>query len=131
MTAPEVLGEVRQAGITLAVDGGQLRITAPKGSLTPALRQALIARKAELLRILTAPPPDELGDPCPDCGSKEKWVWLDGRQLCRSCLIWDESPPADVGERRTGIDAGANPGLPGFDALHLRPYTQNSHNSQI
>jgi hypothetical protein len=56
MTAPEVLGEVRQAGITLAVDGGQLRITAPKGSLTPALRQALIARKAELLRILTAPP---------------------------------------------------------------------------
>jgi Zinc-binding domain of primase-helicase len=34
-----------------------------------------------------APPPDELGEPCPECGAKEKWRWLDGRSLCRACLI--------------------------------------------
>jgi hypothetical protein len=32
-------------------------------------------------------PPDELGEPCPDCGSTEKWVWLDERRLCRPCVI--------------------------------------------
>jgi hypothetical protein len=32
-------------------------------------------------------PPEELGDPCPDCGAKEKWIWLDGRRLCRPCVI--------------------------------------------
>jgi hypothetical protein len=32
-------------------------------------------------------PADELGDPCPDCGSKEKWRWHHGRLLCRACLI--------------------------------------------
>jgi hypothetical protein len=30
---------------------------------------------------------DELGEPCHDCGSQEKWVWLDERRLCRPCLI--------------------------------------------
>jgi hypothetical protein len=37
--------------------------------------------------LLAKYPPDELGEPCPACGSKEKWIWLDGRQLCRPCLI--------------------------------------------
>ena len=41
------------------------------------------------------PPPDLLGDPCPDCGSKEKWVWLDQRRLCRPCLIRGSSPLAE------------------------------------
>jgi hypothetical protein len=38
-------------------------------------------------------PPDELSEPCPDCGSKEKWIWLDGRRLCRPCVIQGGSPP--------------------------------------
>jgi hypothetical protein len=40
-------------------------------------------------------PADELGEPCVVCGSKEKWVWLDGRRLCRPCLIRG----GDAGER--------------------------------
>jgi hypothetical protein len=32
-------------------------------------------------------PPDELGEPCPTCGSKEKWVWLNGSRLCRQGVI--------------------------------------------
>jgi hypothetical protein len=39
------------------------------------------------------PPPDELGEPCLDCGGKEKWRWVDGRLLCRACLIWGDPPP--------------------------------------
>jgi hypothetical protein len=41
----------------------------------------------------TAPPPDELGKPCPACGTKEKWRWLDGRLVCRTCLIQRNPPP--------------------------------------
>jgi hypothetical protein len=37
--------------------------------------------------LLAKYPPDELGEPCPDCGSKGKWVWIDGRRLCRRGVI--------------------------------------------
>jgi hypothetical protein len=37
-------------------------------------------------------PPDALGEPCPACGTKEKWRWLDGRLLCRTCLVQSDSP---------------------------------------
>jgi hypothetical protein len=39
--------------------------------------------------LLAQYPADELGEPCTVCGSPEKWVWLDGRRLCRPCLIRD------------------------------------------
>jgi hypothetical protein len=46
--------------------------------------------------------PDGLGDPCPDCGSKEKWRWHHGRLLCRACLIRGEpSPQAGEGQEIT------------------------------
>jgi hypothetical protein len=51
-----------------------------------------------------APPPDELGEPCADCGTKEKWRWLDGRLLCRACLLRETpamvSPPRHQVRRR-------------------------------
>ena len=53
--------------------------------------------------LLAKYPPDEFGDPCPDCSSKEKWVWLDGRRLCRPCLIRGHGPSvaSDDGEECT------------------------------
>jgi hypothetical protein len=53
--------------------------------------------------LLAKYPPDELGEPCAVCGFKEKWVWLDGRQLCRPCLIWGHGPSVaiDDGEECT------------------------------
>ncbi len=45
-------------------------------------------------------PPDELGEPCPDCGSQEKWVWLDERRLCRPCLIRGEPPSSGKQHKR-------------------------------
>lgn len=56
-TAPELLellAQLRAAGIRLWADAGTLRYSAPPGSLTPALRTALTARKSELLAFLGA-----------------------------------------------------------------------------
>jgi hypothetical protein len=54
----------------------------PAGALIPALRNALVEDKTSILRLLTAPAPDALvDDPCPICGSRERWQWLDGRLL--------------------------------------------------
>ena len=40
-----------------------------------------------------APPADVLSaEPCPVCGSRERWQWLDERVLCRVCLILDLAP---------------------------------------
>jgi hypothetical protein len=38
-------------------------------------------------------PPDEVGgDPCPNCGAAERWIWLDGRRRCRPGLITGRAP---------------------------------------
>lgn len=48
-----LLTELRQLGADVAVVNGRLRIEAPRGAVTPGLRQALTDHKAELLAILT------------------------------------------------------------------------------
>jgi len=54
MTVIELLALLNQQGITLSVDGGDLRISAPKGSLTDELRGLLVKHKAELIQVLAA-----------------------------------------------------------------------------
>jgi hypothetical protein len=63
-------------------------------------------------------PPDELGEPCPDCGGIEKWRWLDGRLLCRTCLIRGDPSPAEARATPTNctpaavvVEDGATPEL--------------------
>lgn len=41
--------------------------------------------------VASPPPPDLIGEPCPLCGSVEKWRWLEGWLLCRACLIHGEA----------------------------------------
>jgi len=44
-------------------------------------------------QLLRAPPADFMNDqPCPSCGSYERWRWLDDRELCRVCLVLDWAP---------------------------------------
>jgi hypothetical protein len=44
-------------------------------------------------QVLSAPPADFMTDqPCPTCGSYERWHWLDARKLCRVCLVLDWAP---------------------------------------
>ena len=66
MTAYNLLSELRQAGVVVKVSGtDRLVVDAPKGALTPDLRNALAAHKKELLAILTVTekPAPELGVP--------------------------------------------------------------------
>lgn len=53
MTADRLLTTCRQAGITLAAAGDNLDVDAPKGSITPEIRAALLAQKWELLAVLS------------------------------------------------------------------------------
>ncbi|MBT8421930.1 MAG: amino acid adenylation domain-containing protein, partial [Gammaproteobacteria bacterium] len=58
MTAIELLALLNEQGITLSVDGTDLRISAPKGGLTPELRDQLVRHKSELISLLAAPAGD-------------------------------------------------------------------------
>lgn len=51
--ALEVLAALRQRGVELIPDGTDIRCRGPKGAMTPELRQALSAHKAELLALLS------------------------------------------------------------------------------
>lgn len=52
MTVDSLLGELRAAGIRVALDGETLRVNAPNGALTPAYREQLKARKSEIVAFL-------------------------------------------------------------------------------
>jgi len=52
LSAFEVLSKLRALNVTLRVEGGQLRASAPKGVLTPELQREIAEWKAELLAIL-------------------------------------------------------------------------------
>src|SRR5712692_6456525 len=49
MTALQLLTVARQSGIVLEANGDRLCVDAPAGTLTPGLREALVAHKPALL----------------------------------------------------------------------------------
>ncbi|GAB6040072.1 non-ribosomal peptide synthetase [Endothiovibrio diazotrophicus] len=51
----ELLQALRDAGVRLSLDGGELRYKAPRGALTPLLRERLKAHKEEVVRLLARP----------------------------------------------------------------------------
>ena len=53
MTNRELLTTCHDAGIVLAASGDRLHVEAPAGALTAELRLALVARKADLLPVLS------------------------------------------------------------------------------
>jgi pyochelin synthetase len=63
MTATELLADLAQQGVQLWVEGDRLRYRAPKGALTPSLRDGLLAHKSELLALLPPPQPETAPDP--------------------------------------------------------------------
>ena len=54
MTTLDFLAKLRLLGVKIELDGDQLRLSAPKGVLTPDLRAELTIRKAEILAFLRA-----------------------------------------------------------------------------
>jgi TubC N-terminal docking domain len=53
MTAATLLADLFRQGALVTVLGDRIRIVAPKGVLTPAIRTALATHKADLLQLLT------------------------------------------------------------------------------
>jgi hypothetical protein len=105
MIVVDLLVACERLGVILATgEQGTLRAN-PPGVLPEDLRAQLRAHKQELWQLLTAPPADVLSDePCPICGSQERWQWLDGRLFCRVCVVLDLAPLTLV---RSGWDRHA------------------------
>ena len=91
MDSLKLLDEAYAAGLEIRADGDRLVVRGPQSA--DALARQLLAHKGDLMRLLSAPPADVLSDElCHVCGSRERWQWLDGRLLCRPCLILDQAP---------------------------------------
>jgi DNA modification methylase len=74
VNAATLLADLRRRGVILTANDGALNVDAPRAVVTPDLRQALIDRKAELLRLLTcmncgAPLPAESQSRCAACAA--------------------------------------------------------------
>jgi hypothetical protein len=93
MEVIDLLRKCAFLGIRLeAGDNGALQVN-PMRALADDLKAALKVHKPVLLKLLTAPPADFLGDdPCPVCGSHERWNWFDDQALCRVCTVLDLAP---------------------------------------
>jgi hypothetical protein len=86
-----LLEEALVRGLEVCADGDRLVVRGPRSA--EALAQQLLAHKADLLRLLSAPPAEVMAhEPCDVCGSRERWRWLDGREVCRVCLVLDLRP---------------------------------------
>src|SRR5512147_3025916 len=64
-TLIEFIAELRRLDVRIRAEGGQLRISAPEGVLSAELRQALQARKGELLEFLGSAGEAQSGVPIP------------------------------------------------------------------
>lgn len=124
-----LLADLRARGVRLEPDGADLIVRAPRGVLTPQLREALRQRKADLLAALTAaeerepvaPPreatsPRSPGVPCPACGAmpgelaavrarrelNASWdTWAAHARTCRAGCIPHRTERCPEGERLT------------------------------
>jgi len=65
MNVDGFMQDLRQAGVTLAVEGDALRFRAPTGVMTAELKATLAARKAELIEALRQPRIDGAQIGCP------------------------------------------------------------------
>ena len=88
-----LLDQCTMLGVTLTSGHDGRLLGSPQDLLPEGLLEQLRDNQTDLVRLLTAPSADVLGDePCDLCGSHERWIWLDGRELCRVCLILDLMP---------------------------------------
>jgi hypothetical protein len=56
-------------------------------------RETLSSDPAARAQLGAALPADFMSEePCHTCGAHERWEWLDGRALCRVCLVLDLMP---------------------------------------
>ena len=64
MSAQELLTDLQSKGIQITADGDRLKIKAPRGTVTPELRERLAAHKPDILAALSMPSRPELDSIC-------------------------------------------------------------------
>jgi amino acid adenylation domain-containing protein len=50
----QFISDIRSAGVALTIDGDRIVVNAPKGAITPAMRDELIVRKPEIVAFLSS-----------------------------------------------------------------------------
>jgi len=63
MTAPQLLDELGRLGVHLDIVGGRIAYKAPKGALTPQLKQMIDGRRTELVLLLSRERADDRSEP--------------------------------------------------------------------
>ena len=99
MKAVEVLMACRCAGLEVRAEGDSLRVRrlTALSQLTPDLRQALLDRKPEILRLLRRDDRiDSLQEICPTC--EELFVDLMGFGRCGRCVRSPSDPRAQLSD---------------------------------
>ena len=86
MNVKSLLSQLARLDIRLRVEDGQIQVSGPKGSLTPALKKSLVAHKAELIELLSSaqeekrdwPPPirPQNSDLVPVMSLAQQRLWL-------------------------------------------------------
>jgi hypothetical protein len=106
MSALELLDTLSASGVRLWAEGGKLKLDAPRGAVTPELKERLAAHKPALLAALTAHTSEDFDEPgarpgrelmaeqvgcgeCPDCGGAMKLQYREPEQYwCALCKLW-------------------------------------------
>jgi len=64
MSTAELLTDLQSRGVTITAEGDRLKIKAPKGTITPELRERLTASKSDIIAALQMPSRPELEAIC-------------------------------------------------------------------
>lgn len=81
MSAAELIRALQRRGVTLAANGDRLKVRAPKGTITPELRDRLAQHKPDIIAALTMPDFHTLAPICREACEPFEWIyWAD---LCR------------------------------------------------
>ena len=123
--AVELLSTLRQCGATVAVFHGRLRVEAPKGALTPGLREALAAHKAEVIALLATP--DHM---LAETFERIAGFWIEGAALPGPDLEHAIEQAAVIGDPtalQAALDAYEGAALANCQALAPCPHVTDLH----
>lgn len=81
MTTAVLLQELRSRGVRLAVNGDRLRITAPAGTVTAEIREAISRNKPALIALM-AKPAERVDPPLPTSRFRYKDGDMDFGDIC-------------------------------------------------
>jgi hypothetical protein len=117
VTAPDLIDDLKSGGLILSANGDRLKVDAPAGTVTPALRATLAARKPELLAVLTGKP----------VASDTPGIAWDPRGGCRVATPPDLRALCSAAGWRLGFPAVSPDDCPGVEAGHAAwsDFTEN------